>query len=94
MLTAVAEHRNRFLEAMDDDFNTGGGIGTLFDLVRALNKYRRRRKTRRAGKRTPEKLDVLRRGATTLRELAATLGLFRKPAARKSPRRRRSWPAS
>ena len=26
-LQTVAEHRNRFLEAMDDDFNTGGGIG-------------------------------------------------------------------
>ena len=39
LLAAVAELRNRFLEAMDDDFNTGGGIGTLFDLVRAINKY-------------------------------------------------------
>ncbi len=39
LLATVAELRNRFLEAMDDDFNTGGGIGTLFDLVRAINKY-------------------------------------------------------
>ena len=34
LFAAVAEHRNRFLEDMDDDFNTGGAIGTLFDLVR------------------------------------------------------------
>ncbi len=39
LLADVAEHRNRFLEAMDDDFNTGGGIGDLFDLVRRLNKF-------------------------------------------------------
>ena len=35
----MAERRNRFLEAMDDDFNTGGAIGDLFELVRRLNKF-------------------------------------------------------
>ena len=30
--------RQRFLDAMDDDFNTGGAIGELYDLVRALNR--------------------------------------------------------
>ncbi|MCD4673223.1 MAG: cysteine--tRNA ligase [Anaerolineaceae bacterium] len=29
-----------FLESMDDDFNTGGALGNLFDLVRNLNKAR------------------------------------------------------
>ncbi len=33
------EHRRKFLEAMDDDFNTGGAVGNLFELVRALNKF-------------------------------------------------------
>ena len=84
LLKTVAEHRNRFLEAMDDDFNTGGGIGALFDLVRALNKFVDDEKLEEPGKRTPEKLDVLRRGAITLRELAATLGLFRKPPQEKA----------
>ncbi len=81
---AVAEHRSRFLEAMDDDFNTGGGIGALFDLVRAINKFVDDEKLEEPGKRTSEKMDPLRRGATTLRELAATLGLFRKPPQEKS----------
>jgi cysteinyl-tRNA synthetase len=84
LLKTVAEHRNRFLEDMDDDFNTGGGIGALFDLVRALNKFVDDEKLEEPGKRTPEKLDVLRRGATTLRELTATLGLFRKPPQEKA----------
>ena len=39
LLADVAERRNRFLEAMDDDFNTGGAIGDLFELVRRLNKF-------------------------------------------------------
>ena len=84
LLKTVAEHRNRFLEAMDDDFNTGGGIGALFDLVRALNKFVDEEKLEEPAKQTPAKLDVLRRGTTTLRELAATLGLFRKPAEEKA----------
>ena len=35
----IAEHRQRFLDAMDDDFNTGGALGELFDLVHALNRF-------------------------------------------------------
>ncbi len=31
LLQEIAEHRRRFLEAMDDDFNTGGAIGELFE---------------------------------------------------------------
>jgi cysteinyl-tRNA synthetase len=77
-LKAVAEHRARFLESMDDDFNTGGGTGVLFDLVRRLNKFADDEKLEeKPGPRA--KVDMLRRGASTLRELAATLGLFRKP---------------
>ena len=63
LLNTVAEHRSRFLEAMDDDFNTGGGIGALFDLVRALNKFVDDEKLEEPGQRQPENLDALRRGA-------------------------------
>ena len=31
--------RNRFLEAMDDDFNTAIAVATLFDFVRFINKF-------------------------------------------------------
>jgi len=30
--------RQRFLDAMDDDFNTGGAIGELYEMVHALNR--------------------------------------------------------
>jgi cysteinyl-tRNA synthetase len=32
--------RQGFIEAMDDDFNTAGALGQLFDLVRAVNQAR------------------------------------------------------
>ncbi len=85
LLKTVAELRNRFLEAMDDDFNTGGAIGTLFDLVRAINKYADDEKLEEPSHRTPEKLDSFRRAILTLRELTATLGLFRQPPQEKTP---------
>jgi cysteinyl-tRNA synthetase len=78
LLKTVVEHRNRFLEAMDDDFNTGGGIGALFDLVRALNKFVDDEKLEDPAKRSADRVNVLRCGVTVLRELGVTLGLFRK----------------
>jgi len=79
LLLNVAELRGRFLDAMDDDFNTGGGIAALFDLVRTLNKYADEQRLEEPSRQTPDKLTALRQGATTLRELGLTLGLFRTP---------------
>ena len=36
---ALEETQNRFVEAMDDDFNTADGLGVLFDLARSCNIY-------------------------------------------------------
>jgi cysteinyl-tRNA synthetase len=80
-LVQIADARRRFLEAMDDDFNTGGAVGDLFELVRLLNKFADDEKLE-SQKPTPEQLATLRQGAATLRELGATLGLFRTPAAK------------
>ncbi len=35
----VEGHKNAFLEAMDDDFNTAKALGCLFDLVNETNKF-------------------------------------------------------
>ena len=53
---------------MDDDFNTGGAVGVLFDLVRTLNKFADEAKLEN---RQPDaaQLAVLRQGAVTFREL-------------------------
>jgi cysteinyl-tRNA synthetase len=74
----------RFLACMDDDFNTGGGIAALFDLVRTLNKYVDDEKLEELENHTSERLKNLRIGAKRLRELATTLGLFRKPPQEKA----------
>ncbi|MBN1589529.1 MAG: cysteine--tRNA ligase [Pirellulales bacterium] len=79
LLVDVAKHRDAFLEAMDDDFNTGGATAALFDLVRRLNKFVDEKKLEETAKDHAAALDSLRRGAATLRELGSTLGLFRRP---------------
>jgi cysteinyl-tRNA synthetase len=38
--TQMEKTRQGFVEAMDDDFNTAGALGHLFDLVRAINQAR------------------------------------------------------
>jgi cysteinyl-tRNA synthetase len=76
MLGEVAEHRQRFLDAMDDDFNTGGAIGELFDVVHALNRF--------ANALTPDAHEALAEyssGMVVLKELSQILGLFRHPSA-------------
>ena len=79
LLVDVVEHRNRFLEAMDDDFNTGGATGILFELVRRLNKFVDDEQLEEKKQPGAAGLASLKQGVTTLGELAATLGLFRKP---------------
>ena len=70
---------------MDDDFNTGGGIGVAVRPGPARSTSSpTTRSWKSPAKQTPDKLESLRRGATMLRELAATLGLFRKPQEEKA----------
>jgi cysteinyl-tRNA synthetase len=78
-LAEVGEHRARFLEAMDDDFNTGGALGELFELVRALNRYADTHRLDAGG--SPEALAGFRQGVALLKELTQVLGLFRQPVA-------------
>jgi cysteinyl-tRNA synthetase len=85
LLADVAQTRNRYLDAMDDDFNTGGAIGDLFELLRRLNKFIDDEKLEKPEAQTPEKLAPLKRGAGVLRELAAVLGLFRRPSEDRQP---------
>jgi cysteinyl-tRNA synthetase len=61
----VESTQKAFTEAMDDDFNTAGALGSIFDLVRQVN-------TARDGGATPDQLAP---ALKTLRDLAAVLGL-------------------
>ena len=62
---------------MDDDFNTGAAISELFELVRLLNKFVDQNQLEDAHNARQQTRPTLQRGARTLRELAALLGLFR-----------------
>ncbi|MFC2032189.1 cysteine--tRNA ligase [Chloroflexota bacterium] len=59
-------YRNRFIKAMDDDFNTAQAVATLFDLVREVNRGDE------AGLDTSQARE-------TFKELAGILGLTLKP---------------
>jgi len=69
---------------MDDDFNTGGAIGELFELVRKLNKYCDDHELEAPSKRSG-KVEPFVRGATLLRELANILGIFSQAPTDKRP---------
>ena len=72
----------RFLEAMDDDFNTGGAIGLLFDLRKAINGYINANQLTESA--TEEQKAGLTTAMTLLKELSQLLGVFRHPVEKDS----------
>jgi cysteinyl-tRNA synthetase len=77
----VADLKQRYLDAMDDDFNTGGAVGALFDLRKTLNAFIGDHKLDQ-GTPQPELVAALTAGMTVLKELSQLLGVFRQPKAR------------
>ncbi|MEX0727009.1 MAG: cysteine--tRNA ligase [Planctomycetaceae bacterium] len=75
----LKELRDRYLEAMDDDFNTGGAVGVLFEMRKAINGFIGKHQLETAANRTPETLEQLEQGIRLFKELAQTLGVFRAP---------------
>jgi len=84
LLQEIAEARQRFLDAMDDDFNTGGAIGELFEIVHALNRFANQ-VTVPPGPEMAARLLEYRAGMVVLKELTQILGLFRRPIAAGRP---------
>lgn len=80
-MAEVVEIRKQFLSSMDDDFNTGGAVGSLFEMVRLLNKCIDDGQLESPSARDEKSLAVLKQGIATLRELCLTLGLFISPPA-------------
>jgi cysteinyl-tRNA synthetase len=77
LLAAAQQARARFLEKMDDDFNTGGALADLFDLVRELNKYADQQQLDEVADAKDARIRTFVQAARVLRELANILGLFR-----------------
>ena len=81
VLNAAEQCRARFLAAMDDDFNTGGAIGELFELAKITNRYCDEKDLEGAGRRDAASVATLDLLMTTVKELAGILGLFKQPPA-------------
>jgi len=80
----LSQLRERFLTAMDDDFNTGGAVGVLFDLSRAINGFIGQKKLDSGGTADDSAKAALVTAMTLLKELSGLLGLFRKSIAKPS----------
>jgi cysteinyl-tRNA synthetase len=70
----VKQLREKFLAAMDDDFNTAIAIATLFDFVRLVNKFIDQHALE--AKKPAAELATLDAMMLVLRELTGVLGLF------------------
>lgn len=77
-LDAAAACKAKFIAAMDDDFNTGGAIGELFELAKIANRYCDEHNLESGGadNATIGDLTLL---MATIKELANILGIFQKP---------------
>jgi cysteinyl-tRNA synthetase len=74
-IRAVVNYKMKFLEMMDDDFNTAGAIGVMHELAGEINSYIE--KTKLESDKHADTLKVVAGAAQTLKKLAQLLGLFR-----------------
>ena len=69
----------RFHEYMEDDFNTGGAVGVLYELLTLLNKFADQSGIESPTERNMENILMFGRGVAVFRELSSVLGLFTQP---------------
>ena len=65
----------RFLEMMDDDFNTAGAIAVLHEMAGSINSFLEQNQAEK--ERQPDVLQAAAAAAQTVRRLGQILGLFR-----------------
>jgi cysteinyl-tRNA synthetase len=72
---AVLNYKMKFLEMMDDDFNTAGSIGVMHELAGEINSYIE--KTKLETDKHPDTIKVVAAATQSLRKVGQLLGLFR-----------------
>ena len=82
LLSEIKSLRDSFLGKMDDDFNSGGAVSDLFQMLSTLNKFADEKHLDISTERVDDDLADFSRAVETLRELSAILGLFLKPPAK------------
>jgi cysteinyl-tRNA synthetase len=75
----VGELFRRFVVCMDDDFNTGGAVGILHELLSVLNKFADEKKFEDPNAKSMETSIDFARGTAALKQLSNILGLFWAP---------------
>jgi cysteinyl-tRNA synthetase len=71
----VLSMKMKFLEMMDDDFNTAGAIAVLHELASAINSLMEQHAIER--EKQPDLLQAVQGAGRTLKNLGLVLGLFR-----------------
>lgn len=71
----VLSLKMKFMEMMDDDFNSAGAIGVMHELAGEINGFIEQNHVERDKR--PETVDAVSAATTTLRKLGLLLGLFR-----------------
>jgi cysteinyl-tRNA synthetase len=79
-LGEIARLRKRFFEFMDDDFNTGGAVGIVYETLTSLNRFADQRKLEEGGGGADDQT-VFHSGVTMLKEFSQILGIFEGPLA-------------
>ncbi len=77
LLKGIYQLRASFLEKMDDDFNSGGAVGDLFEIVRELNRHADQAKLDDIADIKDSRIVAFVQATRVLRELSNILGLFR-----------------
>src|SRR5208282_1719509 len=67
-----------FISHMDDDFNTGGAIGVLYELLTTLNRFADVQQLESPGAGAAD-VQAFQRGVLALKELSDILGIFQTP---------------
>ncbi|HET6576318.1 MAG TPA: cysteine--tRNA ligase [Fimbriiglobus sp.] len=75
MTVGYAEYLRRFVDHMNDDFNTGGAVGVMFELVNRLNRLADDGKLEDPSAANPAARADFTEGALLVREFANILGL-------------------
>lgn len=74
----IGQLRGQFLDHMDDDFNTGGAIGVLYEMLTALNRFADSKNLEAASASAQDK-ETFRQAVVALKELSQILGVFMEP---------------
>jgi cysteinyl-tRNA synthetase len=79
---AILNFKMKFLEMMDDDFNTAGAIAVLHEMAGQINSFIQQ--TDLEAKKHPDTIAAAAAAVQSLKNLGGILGLFRQPIQRPS----------